>query len=164
MVRRYDVSNCLVLFRCQWDVVTTPQKGPTHWRISGDVVMTSQCGPRRPNLNETKMRRRYDVACWVGYLFMLTGNSLWDWQRQTFLSVILNFWEPIRQSTKCWWCHYFVVTGLINIDISGYGWATVIKFAQQVHLLERSQSGTSAGPLLLAAHMTWNNRHISKYW
>ena len=32
--------------------------------------MTSQCGPRRPNLNETKMRRRYDVACRVGgYLF-----------------------------------------------------------------------------------------------
>ena len=28
--------------------------------------MTSQCGPRRPNLNETKMRRRYDVACRVG--------------------------------------------------------------------------------------------------
>ena len=28
--------------------------------------MTSQCGPRRPNLNETKMRRRCDVACRVG--------------------------------------------------------------------------------------------------
>ena len=28
--------------------------------------MTSQCGPRRPNLNETKVRRRYDVACRVG--------------------------------------------------------------------------------------------------
>ena len=46
--------------------MTTSQKGPTHQRISSDVVMTSQCGPRRPNLNETKMRRRYDVACWVG--------------------------------------------------------------------------------------------------
>ena len=34
--------------------------------------MTSQCGPRRPNLNETKVRRRYDVACRVGtYLFMM---------------------------------------------------------------------------------------------
>ena len=29
-------------------------------------MMTSQCGPRRPNLNETKMRRLYDVACQVG--------------------------------------------------------------------------------------------------
>ena len=28
--------------------------------------MTSQCGSWRPNLNETKTRRRYDVACWVG--------------------------------------------------------------------------------------------------
>ena len=28
--------------------------------------MTSQCGPRHPNLNETKTRRRYDIACWVG--------------------------------------------------------------------------------------------------
>ena len=28
--------------------------------------MTSQCGPRRPNPNETKMRRRYNVACRVG--------------------------------------------------------------------------------------------------
>ena len=48
------------------------QKGPTHlaktpdMRRRSDVVMTSQCGPRRPNLNETKMRRRYDVACQVG--------------------------------------------------------------------------------------------------
>ena len=31
--------------------------------------MTSQCDPRRPNLNETKMRRRYDVACRVGTCF-----------------------------------------------------------------------------------------------
>ena len=30
--------------------------------------MTSQCGPRRPKLNETKMRRRYDVACRVGHV------------------------------------------------------------------------------------------------
>ena len=30
-------------------------------------MVTSQCGPRRPNLNETKIRRRYDIACWVGY-------------------------------------------------------------------------------------------------
>ena len=46
--------------------MTTSQKVPTHWRISSDVVMTSQCGPRRPNLNETKMRRCYDVECRVG--------------------------------------------------------------------------------------------------
>ena len=70
MVRRYDVLNWLVLFRCQWDVVTTSQKCRTHWRISSDVVMTSQCGSRRPNLNETKMRRHYDVPCRVGeFLF-----------------------------------------------------------------------------------------------
>ena len=31
--------------------------------------MTSQCGPRRPNLNETKMRRRYDIACPVRRVF-----------------------------------------------------------------------------------------------
>ena len=37
--------------------------------------MTSQCGPRRPNLNETKMRRRYDVACRVGiFLNLQTRN------------------------------------------------------------------------------------------
>ena len=33
--------------------------------------MTSQCGPQRPNLNETKMRRRYDVACWVGNILKM---------------------------------------------------------------------------------------------
>ena len=31
-----------------------------------NVVMTSQCGPRHPNLNEAKMIRRCDVACRVG--------------------------------------------------------------------------------------------------
>ena len=30
--------------------------------------MTSQCGLRRPNLTETQMKRRYDVACRVGIL------------------------------------------------------------------------------------------------
>ena len=29
----------------------------------------SQCGPLRPNLNETKMKRRYDVANRVGLAF-----------------------------------------------------------------------------------------------
>ena len=33
--------------------------------------MTSQCGSRRPNLNETKMRRRYDVACRVGTIYLI---------------------------------------------------------------------------------------------
>ena len=33
-------------------------------------MMTSECGPRRPNLNETKMRRRYDVACRVGWCLL----------------------------------------------------------------------------------------------
>ena len=48
------------------------QKGLTHlaqtpgMRRRSDVVMTSQCGPRCPNLNEAKMRRRYYVACQVG--------------------------------------------------------------------------------------------------
>ena len=28
--------------------------------------MTSQCGPQRPNLKETKMSRHYEVACRVG--------------------------------------------------------------------------------------------------
>ena len=42
--------------------------------------MTSQCGPRRPNLNETKMRRRYDVAYRVGIdiaalLFLINRNE-----------------------------------------------------------------------------------------
>ena len=39
--------------------------------ISSDVVMTSQCGPRRPNLNETKMRRRYDATRRVGNAWFL---------------------------------------------------------------------------------------------
>ena len=39
--------------------------------ISSDVVKTSQRGPRRPNLNETKMRRRYDVTCRVGNAWFL---------------------------------------------------------------------------------------------
>ena len=29
-------------------------------------VITSKCGPRRLNLNEIKMRRRYNIACRVG--------------------------------------------------------------------------------------------------
>ena len=36
--------------------------------------MTSQCGPRRLNLSETKMRHRYDVICRVG-LFQLPSGE-----------------------------------------------------------------------------------------
>ena len=38
--------------------------------------MTSQCGPRRPNLNETKMRRCYDVACRVGSYISIIFTSM----------------------------------------------------------------------------------------
>ena len=37
--------------------------------------MTSQCGLRRPNLNDTEMRRRYDVACRVGIVFFFVNND-----------------------------------------------------------------------------------------
>ena len=43
--------------------------GPPHSRTSRDVAMTSQHGPQRLDLYETKMRRRYDVACRVGCSF-----------------------------------------------------------------------------------------------
>ena len=38
--------------------------------------MTSQCGPQRPNLNETKMRRRTDVACRVGMAYEMVSDHL----------------------------------------------------------------------------------------
>ena len=38
--------------------------------------MMSQCGPRCPNLNETKMRRRYDVACRVGRFFVIVFDII----------------------------------------------------------------------------------------
>ena len=38
--------------------------------------MTSQCGPQRPNLNETKMRRRYDVPCRVGTAYEMVSDHL----------------------------------------------------------------------------------------
>ena len=38
--------------------------------------MTSQCGPQRPNLNETKMRRCYDVACRVGSYISIIFTSM----------------------------------------------------------------------------------------
>ena len=37
--------------------------------------MTYQCGPRRPNLNDTKMRRHYDVACRVGRNYLHISNQ-----------------------------------------------------------------------------------------
>ena len=44
LIRRYDVSNWSVLFTHQWDVTKMSQKGPTNWRTSCDVIMTSQHG------------------------------------------------------------------------------------------------------------------------
>ena len=41
LVRRYDVWNWSVLFTYQWDVTKTSQIGPSHWRTSCDVTMTS---------------------------------------------------------------------------------------------------------------------------
>ena len=38
--------------------------------------MTSQCGPQRPDLNETKMRRRTDVACRVGMAYEMVSDHL----------------------------------------------------------------------------------------
>ena len=76
-----------------WYVAITSQIGrfylgasETSWKISKypsiqvskypNVVVTSQCGPRCPNLNETKMRRLYDVACWVGkYQFLINKRE-----------------------------------------------------------------------------------------
>ena len=105
--------------------MTTSQKCRTHWRISSDVVMTSQCGSRRPNLNETKMRRRYDVPCRVGeFLFrqlMLswTLRSIFDrppkqWptgrkrrkDRNTKIQYLENeksFLDEIKSNFHCFW-------------------------------------------------------------
>ena len=41
LVRRYDVSNRLVLFTYQWDVAKTPQSGPLYWHSRCDVMMMS---------------------------------------------------------------------------------------------------------------------------
>ena len=43
--------------------------GPSQWRPSYDVLVTSQYDLRRPDLYENQMRRRYDVACRVGSAF-----------------------------------------------------------------------------------------------
>ena len=40
--------------------------------------MASQCGRLRPNLNETKMRRRYDVACRVEKVITITTEYTKD--------------------------------------------------------------------------------------
>ena len=53
LVRRYDVSNWAVWTTYQWNVTKTSQIGPSHSRISRNVVMTSQQVPRRLNLQET---------------------------------------------------------------------------------------------------------------
>ena len=53
LVRRYDFSNWSILFTYQWDVPKTSQVGMSQWRTSCDVVMTSQHGPRHPDLYET---------------------------------------------------------------------------------------------------------------
>ena len=58
LVRRYDVSNRSVFSSYQWDVAKMSQIGPSHSQTYCDVVMTSQHGPRRPDLTETSLKRR----------------------------------------------------------------------------------------------------------
>ena len=55
--------------------MTTSQNSQSHQRSSSQVVMTYQCGSRRPNLNDTKMRRHYDVACRVGRNYLHISNQ-----------------------------------------------------------------------------------------
>ena len=53
--------------------------------------MTSECGPLRPNLNETKMRCCYDVACRVGhYSLRRLGHFL------TLINVIPTLWINVE--------------------------------------------------------------------
>ena len=87
--------------------MTTSQKGPTHWRIISHVVMTSQCVPRRPNLNETKMRRCYDGACRVGcslYAKNLRFIRLGKMNREKTQHVS-------KKDKKIWWWNG-VITGI----------------------------------------------------
>ena len=66
LVPRHDISSRTVLFRYQWNVsIPMSQKGASYWRISCDIVMTSQHDPRRPDLYELKMRCCHDVICRV---------------------------------------------------------------------------------------------------
>ena len=67
LVRLYDVSNWLVLSRYQCDVGKTSEIGPSYSRTNCDVMMTSQHGPQHLDLYETYLRRRYNVACQMGF-------------------------------------------------------------------------------------------------
>ena len=60
--------------------------------------MTSECGPRRPNLNGTKVRCCYDVACQVGhYSLRRLGHFL------TLINVIPTLWINVEiMSIWCW--------------------------------------------------------------
>ena len=53
LVRHCNVSNWSVVFTYQWDVAKTSKVGPSHWRPSCNVMMTSQHGPRRTDFDET---------------------------------------------------------------------------------------------------------------
>ena len=84
--------------------------------------MTSQCGPRRPNLNETKVRRRYDVAWRVGCDDMIAHmvqnknlnsivTELFIRERQLNISLVFitqsYFKVPkdVRMNTTHFFCH-----------------------------------------------------------
>ena len=63
--------------------------------------MTSQCGPQCPNLNETKIRRHYDVACRVGthleLMFLLRRNQEVDLLKQELKAFPrVNFWVKVQ--------------------------------------------------------------------
>ena len=62
--------------------------------------MMSQYGLRRPNLNEIKMRHRYDVACRVGIVFFFVNN---DQHKILDLMIynMLGFWNSDFWSYGC---------------------------------------------------------------
>ena len=58
--------------------------------------MTSQCGPQRPNLNKTKMRRRYDVACQVGVYIIWTQQKLIPCLSEKFVTKLTDLFLIIK--------------------------------------------------------------------
>ena len=94
----YNVWNWSFVFTYQWDVAKTSKVGPSHWRPSCNVMMTSQHGPQRTNwwyLIETSLRRRMLAGLLVGFtkFLNLIPSSIWKVISPTWESVFLFIWK-----------------------------------------------------------------------
>ena len=133
------------------------------WTAYDHQTWTASTPITKESIGNSTWSSVYVILCGHGFLKISSYNRLW-------LSNLDSSWSFLRGahltflSTYCWRSCSRVIS--INLHISSYRKATVVKFWQQVHLLKRSLLSNTTKVLtksLLFGHWTLTNLCISSY-